>query len=343
MTHPRVVPARVRGRRRRAGLAFGLLALAMLALLGVGVGARAIPPATTWEALTAFDPGNAEHLLVRHLRVPRTLVAILAGAALGAAGAIMQALTRNPLADPGLLGVNAGAAIAIVAAIAFFGIHDVAGYTPFGLAGAALAGGGVYLLGGLRRGIDPVRLVLAGAALSVVLLALAHVIVLNSEDAVFEQFRHWAVGSLQGRGLAVLAPTAALVAAGLLIAAPLTRTLDAIVLGTDLGRVLGARPALGWSLSALAIVVLAGTATAAAGPIGFVGLTAPHMARAIAGPAHRWLLPCAALVGAITLLGADALGRLIARPAEIDVGIMAALIGGPFFVALARQRRLAAP
>lgn len=329
--------------RRRAGLALGLSVLAALAVLSVCVGARAIPVATTWQALSAFDPGNGDHLLVRHLRVPRTLVAILAGSALGAAGTIMQALTRNPLADPGLLGVNAGAALAIVSAIALLGVHDVTAQTLSGLIGAGLAGAGVYVLGGLRRGIDPVRVVLAGAALSAVLLSLAHVIVLNGGDEVFDRFRHWAVGSLQGRGYPVLAPTAPLVAAGLLLAMALARGLDAIALGNDLGGALGASPAIVWTLSALAIVMLAGAATAAAGPIGFIGLAAPHLARTVAGPDHRRMLPCAILAGAIALLAADSLGRVLARPEEIDAGIMAALIGGPFFVALARRRRIAPP
>lgn len=330
-------------RRWRTGLAVGVSALVALALLNVCVGARAIPVATTWQALSDFDPGSADHLLVRYLRVPRALLAILVGAALGAAGTIMQALTRNPLADPGILGVNAGTALAIVAAIALLGVHDVAGQTLSGLAGAGVAGAGAYLLGGLRRGIDPVRMVLAGAALSAVLLSLAHVIVLNSGDEIFDRFRHWAVGSLQGRGYPVLAPTAALVATGLLLAMTLAKSLDAVALGNDLGRTLGARPILVWSLSALAIVVLTGAATAAAGPIGFIGLAAPQLARAIGGPDHRRSLPCAMLAGATTLLAADSLGRVLARPNEVDAGIMTALIGGPLFVALARRRRIAAP
>lgn len=327
-------------RLRRDGLVILVVVLVLLVLLSVTVGTRPIPLSVTRDALLDFDPANSDHLLVRHLRVPRTLLAIVVGCALGVAGAIMQALTRNPLADPGILGVNAGAATAIAAAIAFLGITDVIGYMWFGLAGAALAGAGVYLLGGLRQGTNPVRVVLAGAALSVVLGALTQVILINSEDEVFNRFRHWTVGSLQGRGYEVLLPVSVLVVLGLLLSMTLAKALDAAALGNDLSRSLGASPARIWSLSGVAVIVLAGAATAAAGPIGFVGLTAPHLARFLTGPNHRWVLPYAMLISAVLMVAADILGRLVAQPGEIGVGIMIALIGGPFFVALVRRRKL---
>lgn len=332
---------RVRHRRRRNGLLLGLVVLAALVVASFCIGTREVPLATTWQAVHAFDPADSDHLLVRMLRIPRTLVAVVAGCALGAAGAVMQALTRNPLADPGLLGVNGGAATAIVVAVAVFGVTDITGYLWFALAGAALAAVGVYLLGGARRGIDPVRLVLAGVALTVVLQALAQLVLVNSDDAVFDQFRHWAVGSLQGRGQGVLLPVALATAAGAALALALARPLDAVMLGEDLGHALGAHPARVWVLAMLAVVVLSGAATAAAGPLGFIGLTAPHLARRVVGPEHRWLIPYSMLVAAILLVAADTLGRVVARPDEIGVGIMAALLGGPFFVALARRRRIA--
>lgn len=304
------------------------------------VGERTVSVRTSLDAVFAFDPGNNEHLLVRHLRVPRTLLGVVVGSALGVAGAIMQALTRNPLADPGLLGVNAGAAVMIAAAISFLGATDVVQYMWFGLLGAGLAGAAVYLLGGLRRGTNPVRVVLAGAAVSVVLLALTQVILVNSDALVFDRFRHWVVGSLQGRDAAVLGPIALLVAVGLGLATTLTRALDAAVLGSDLGRALGINPVRVWSLSALSVITLAGAATAAAGPIGFVGLTAPHLARFLVGPDHRWVIPYSLLISALLIVGADALGRVVARPGEVGVGIVVALIGGPFFVALVRRGRL---
>ncbi|MBF6215299.1 iron ABC transporter permease [Nocardia puris] len=325
---------------RRNGLLVLLALLAVFVVLGIITGTTSIPLADTWDAIVAFDPADSDHLLVRHLRIPRTLLGIVVGCALGVAGTIMQALTRNPLADPGILGVNAGATVAIAAAISFFGVTTVSGYMWFGLAGAALAGAAVYLLGGVGRGTHPVRVVLAGAALTVVLLALTQVILVNSEEAVFDRFRHWMVGSLQGRGYDVLIPVVTLVAAGLLLAAALARLLDAAALGHDLSRALGAQPLRVWALSAVAVIVLAGAATAAAGPIGFVGLTAPHIARFVAGADHRWVLPYSMLISAVLVVAADTLGRVVAPPGEVGVGIMVALMGGPFFVALVRRRRL---
>lgn len=325
---------------RMTGLIVLPCLLVSCVLLSVAVGTRPIPLSVTRDALFAFDTANSDHLLVHHLRLPRTLLAVIVGSALGVAGAIMQALTRNPLADPGILGVNAGASAAIAAAIAFLGIADVTAYMAFGLAGAALAGGAVYALGNLGKTTDHVRVVLAGAALTIVLLSLTQIILINSEEQVFNQFRHWTVGSLQGRGYAVLGPVFALVSVGLCAALFLTRALDTAALGNDLARALGSRPAVIWSTSAIVVVVLAGGATAAAGPIAFVGLTAPHVARLITGPSHRWVLPYSMLLSAILMVAADTLGRVVAPPGEVGVGIMAALIGGPFFIALVRQRRI---
>ncbi len=328
-------------RQRMAGLV--LLGLLLLALVPVSVvvGAQPTSFGLAWDAITAFDPGNSQHLVVVHLRIPRTLLAMITGAGLGVAGAIMQALTRNPLADPGLFGVNAGAAAAVAAAIAFLGTTSVTAYMGFGLLGAGLASVVIYVLGDLGRSASPVRVVLAGAALTAVLLSLTQIILINSEEQVFNQFRHWTVGSLQGRGYAVLGPVAMLTGIGLALALALARLLDAAALGQDLARALGVNPALVWALAAIAVIILAGSATAAAGPIAFIGLTAPHLARFITGPSHRWLLPYAVLVSAVLMLAADILGRLIAPPGEIGVGIMVALMGGPFFIAMVRRRRIA--
>lgn len=337
---PGSAAARATNRRRWSGLAALAVLLLAALLVSFAVGEKSLSIATTLDAVFRFEADNNDHLLVRHLRVPRTVIGLIVGCALGVAGAMMQALTRNPLADPGILGVNAGAAAAIAAAIAYLGASDVVQYMWFGLLGAGAAGAGVYLLGGLRRGTNPVRLVLAGAALSVVLLALTQVILINSDELVFNQFRHWVVGSLQGRGTAVLWPVSLLVASGLVTAAFLTRALDAAVLGSDLSRALGVSPVRVWSASALAVITLAGAATAAAGPVGFVGLTAPHLARFIAGPDHRWVLPYSMLLSGLLIVGADALGRVVARPGEVGVGIVVALVGGPFFVYLVRRGRL---
>lgn len=321
---------------RRSGLLWGMLLLILLTISSVFIGTRSISVATTWQALVNFDPRNSEHLLVHYLRLPRTLLGLVVGVALGAAGAVMQALTRNPLADPGILGVNAGATLASVMAIAFLGLADINQYIWFALGGAALTGGAVCALGGLH-GNNPVRMVLAGAALSIVMLALTQLITVNSDEAVFDQFRHWVVGSLQGRGYAVLLPVSLLVLAGVVLALILATALDTLALGLDLGKSLGVNPLRIWLLAALSIVLLAGSATAAAGPIGFIGLTAPHFARAFSGADHRWLLPWSMMISAILVMAADTLGRLVGYPGEISVGIMVALLGGPVFIWLVRR------
>ena len=324
-------------------LAAGLLLLLLLSLASITVGSRELSLATVADAFFAFDPGRSEHLLLRHLRLPRALLAVVVGCALGMAGAVMQALTRNPLADPGLLGVNAGATLAIVAAIATWGITDMADYMWFGLLGASGAGAAVYLLGGVRSGLNPVRLVLAGAALSVVLLALTQIITVNSDDAIFDQFRHWAVGSLQGRSYEVLVPAAVLILVTLSCGLLLCRALDALSLGEDVAQALGVSPRRLWCVCAAVVIVLSGVATAAVGPVSFLGLAAPHLARLWVGPEHRRLLPLSMLIAALLMVAADTLGRVVAHPDEVGVGIMVALIGGPFFIVLVRRWRLVQP
>ncbi|HAS3608435.1 TPA: iron ABC transporter permease [Vibrio cholerae] len=328
-----------------AGRDYWLMGLMLVALMGltissVFVGSRDIPYAVTFDALFHFDEQNTQHLLVHYLRVPRTGLAILVGAALGAAGVIMQAMTRNPLADPGILGVNAGAILMVVIGIAGFGLTDMLHYLWFGLFGAAATSVGVYLLAGINQSPNPVRVVLAGAAMTVVLLSMTHLIMLNSAQEVFNQFRHWSVGSLQGRGYEVLLPTSVFVLLGLIAAILLARELDTVVLGHDAGKALGVNPLWIWIASATVVTLLAGTATAAAGPISFLGLTAPHLARLWVGAEHRRLLPYSMLLGALLLLGADLAGRLIGSNDEISAGIMVALIGGPVFVLLVRRWKL---
>ncbi|HEJ9629191.1 TPA: iron ABC transporter permease [Proteus mirabilis] len=322
------------------GIRGAILLLLCFALLSLFVGSRPVSMYTTWQAFIDFDTTNSEHLLVRYLRFPRTLLAIVIGVALGGAGTLMQALTRNPLADPGLFGINAGAMVAIVSLIALTGITDVTIYMWFGLLGAFFAGIGVYLLGGVRHGLNPVRMVLAGVALSVVLLAITQLVTVNSDERVFDQFRHWVVGSLQGRSFDVLYPITVLVVIGSVVAYSLTRSLDIVTLGDDISHALGANQKRVWLLSAFAIVLLAGSATAAVGPISFLGLTAPHFARRLVGAEYRRILPMSMLIGALVMLVADCLGRLIGTLGEISVGIMISLIGGPFFIYLVKRWRI---
>ena len=314
-------------------------ALLVLMAVSVFVGTRAMPLAETWQALTRFDPAESGHLLVWQLRVPRVLLGAVVGAAMGLAAVLMQALTRNPLADPGILGINAGAALAVVAALAF-GVTATSVHVAAALLGAALAGLAVLALGRLTGRDDPTPLVLAGAALSVVLAGVAQSVILNTDQAVLDRFRYWAVGALQGRGMdltAALALVTALAGGAAMLMAP---TLDALSLGKDMGRALGADGRLGWLGLAVLIVVLAGTTTAMTGPIGFAGLVAAHVARGLVGPVHRKLLPLAIIAGAALVVAADLLGRVIARPGEIEAGIMSVLIGAPFFLWLIRSRRV---
>ncbi|WP_226533649.1 FecCD family ABC transporter permease [Microbacterium paraoxydans] len=334
-------PPRVSRGRLVLVLVAATVLVGTLVVLSSIVGTRMLAPSDLWSAVWAYDPGDDAHLLLMNRRLPRAALALLVGAALGAAGVVMQSLTRNPIAEPGLLGVNAGAAVAVAVAIALVGVVTPIAYFGAALVGAAVAGALVMLLGGVRRGSDPVRLVLAGAALSVVLGALAQIVIVNGDDMVFDRYRAWAVGSLAGRDVDVLPPAALLIGIGLVLALLLSRALDAASLGPETARALGSRPAVVWTVAGLAVVVLAGGATAAAGPVAFVGLTAPHVARMLVGSDHHRMLPTAMALGAALVLVADVLGRVVAPPGEVGVGIMVAVLGGPFFVALVRRRRLA--
>ncbi|NPD14009.1 iron ABC transporter permease [Xinfangfangia sp. D13-10-4-6] len=337
-------------RRQGAGLwrlcLSGLVLLLLLSLISLAIGSRSVPLPEVMRAFTAYDPTNDLHLILRELRLPRTLLALSAGAALGLAGGVMQAVTRNPLAEPGLLGVNAGAAMAVVLGASAFGLTDVTQYVWLGFLGAGLAGVAVFVLGrvhgeGTGSGTDPVRLVLAGAGLSVLLGAATGFVILNARLEVLDVFRNWGSGMLEGRGAGVALVMAVALAFGGGLALILTRDLNALAMGVSMGLALGLRPGPVWALSCLAVMVLAGAATACAGPIAFVGLVAPHFARAISGPDNRRLLPLAALFGAGILLAADILGRVVVPPSELAAGIVAAILGGPFFIHVVRRFRMA--
>lgn len=315
---------------------FVLLAIAFASL---ALGSVELEPATVIRAFTAFDGSNG-HLIVLELRLPRTLVGVAVGAALGLAGTVMQGVTRNPLAEPGILGVNAGAALAVVVAIALLGIADPGGYVWFALLGASAASVAVYALGMIGRGGSaPLRLALAGAVLAALLASLTSAVLVLDANTL-DQFRFWAVGSIAGRDLGVLADVLPFVVVGSTLALVSGRQLNALSLGDDVARSLGQRTGLVRLGMAAAVVLLAGGAVAAAGPIAFVGLAVPHAARTIVGPDYRWILPYAALLGPSLLLAADIAGRILARPGEVQVGIMTALVGAPVLIWLVRQRRL---
>jgi len=333
-------PGRIGLGRRTLGIVVLVGVVFLAVLMSLAVGAKPIPIGSVIEAFVSFDPTVTDHLVVRELRLPRTIVGLLVGSALGVAGALMQAVTRNPLADPGILGVNAGASFAVVIAIWAFGIGSVDGLVWFALIGAAVTSIVVYALGSIGRGgASPVRLALAGAALSALLFALTRAVTLL-DTATLDQFRFWAVGSLSGRDADVAWSLGPFIAVGFLIAVGISRPLNAIGLGDDTAAALGIKVGVTRVLGGISIMLLCGAAVAAVGPIGFVGLVVPHATRAWFGPDQRWLVPACALTGAGLLLACDTLGRVIARPGEVQVGIMTAAIGGPVFVFLVRRMRM---
>jgi iron complex transport system permease protein len=335
----RAVATRLASRRAVAvAVLGGLLFVAIVSSLAIG--AKSIPTGTVLEAFTDFDSSNADHLVVRELRLPRTIVGLLVGVALGVSGAVMQAVTRNPLADPGILGVNAGASFTVVLGIFAFGVGSTLGLVWFAFVGAALASVIVYLLGSLGGGAaTPVRLALSAAALSSLLFAFTRAITLLDE-ATLDQFRFWAVGSLAGRDGEVVRSIVWFVIAGVVLAVGLARPLNALGLGDDTAAALGVKVGLVRCISGVAIVLLCGAAVAACGPIAFVGLVVPHAVRAFVGPDQRWLMVGCALAGSLLLIGCDTIGRGVARPGEVQVGIMTAAIGGPAFVMLVRRARM---
>lgn len=331
--------SRSRSRRTIAVLA-ALAVLGVCVVLSLAVGSRSLDPWHVLRVLWSPD-GSETSLIVRDLRLPRTLVGLVVGAALGVAGAQLQGLTRNPLADPGLLGVSAGAAFAVVATSSVFGVGGRAGQAMAAVLGALCAAVAVWALAGSRRGGSPLPLLLAGVAVTALLQAATTVLVLLDADTL-DEYRFWVVGSLAGRDVALLLTVAPLLLLGLVLAAATSGTLDLLALGDDLARGLGARVAWGQAGIALSATLLTAAAVAVAGPLAFVGLAVPHVARALVGPAHRWLLPLSAVLGGCLLLLSDVVGRVVARPGEVQVGIVTALIGAPFLVALVQRRRLSA-
>jgi iron complex transport system permease protein len=317
--------------------AAGLLVLVVAASLAWG--ARDVPLPTVAEALLSPRPGDNDHAVVLDLRLPRTLVGLLAGVALGLVGALMQGLTRNPLADPGLLGVNAGASLAVVVAITSFGVATAAGYVWFAFAGAAVAAALVYGAASLGwEGATPVRLALVGAAFTAVATSLITVVLLLDHHTL-EEYRFWSVGSLVGRDLRTAAVLAPFLLAGGLLALASARVLNALALGDDLARGLGRRVAAGRAGVLLSAVLLAGSAVSLVGPIAFVGLAVPHVARAVVGQDYRRVLPYAALLGAVLLLAADVVGRLVLRPSELEAGLVVAFAGAPVLLWLVRRSK----
>lgn len=324
------------GRTRTGALGIALVVLVAAVAISIAVGAKTIPLATVWDALW-HGSTDEDVVIVRSLRIPRTLVAIVVGAALGVAGALIQALSRNPLADPGILGVNAGAAFAVAVGMSVFGVGSVSGYLWFAFAGALVVTVTVYLVGSAGRGgADPVRLVLAGMALGAVVLGITTAMQLL-DPRTFDQMRHWQAGSVVGRDLVSIGPALPFIAVGVLLAAIAAGSLNSISLGDDLARSLGAHVGRTRVIVVLAVTLLAGGATAIAGPIVFLGLMVPHVARWIVGPDQRWILAMTIVIGPTLMLVADVIGRLLLRPGEVPVGVVTAFVGAPVLILMVRR------
>ena len=323
---------------RSLGLLAALAILAAVVVLSIIVGARDIALGTVWDALTAYDTDLDEHVMVRELRVPRTVVGLVIGPALGMCGALIQAFTRNPLADPGILGVNAGAAFAVTLAVGVFGLTTMREYVWFALAGAAAVTIAVYMLGSVGGGrANPAKLTLAGVAISAVLGGFTTALVLFDRDA-FDDMRFWGVGAIGGRSLDLVLPFSWLIAIGLFIGLLVARPLNALALGDELATSLGVRIGLIRAAVIVAVTLLAGTATALAGPIGFLGLMVPHAVRWLIGPDQRWIVTFTIVVSPILLLSADVVGRIIMPNGELRVGLVTAIVGAPVLIMLARRR-----
>jgi iron complex transport system permease protein len=318
----------------------GLTALAALLLLGLLTSIMFGVFETSWrsaiDAYTHFS-GTNDQIIIRDVRVPRALIAAAVGASLGVGGMLMQVLTRNPLADPGIFGINSGASLFIVCAVTFFSVSSLTEFTWIAFAGAAVSGGIVYVLGSLgRNGMTPLSIILAGSAIAALASSLMHGMLLINERAL-EEVLFWLAGSVSGRKLEMLYAVLPYLIAGWLLAIGLGKPLNTLQLGEDVAKGLGQRTVLVKALTGIGVILLAGGSVAVAGPIGFVGLVIPHLVRFLVGTDLRWGMIYALFLGAILLLVADIAARFVAMPKEMPLGAMTALIGAPFFVYVARK------
>ncbi|MFC4068661.1 FecCD family ABC transporter permease [Actinoplanes subglobosus] len=324
-------------RRRSTGLVVALVALLVLLVLSVMIGSTAIAPSVVWDAL--FHPSaDIDQFAIRDYRLPRTVVGLVVGVALGVSGALIQALTRNPLADPGILGLHAGASFAVTVAVGVLGVRDIGGYLWFAFAGTLLVTLMVLALGSTRQGQSPVVMVLAGVCVGAVLRGAGSALELTNPEA-FDAMRSWNAGSIVARPLDLVWPILPFFAVALVVAFAVSGPLNALALGEDLAAAQGVRLARTRVLAVLALTLLVGGATAIAGPIAFVGLMVPHVARWIVGPDQRWILAYSVLLAPILLLASDILGRIAMHPGEIPVGIVTAFVGAPVLIALVRRRK----
>lgn len=325
--------------KRAIGLVVVLTALVVAAVVSMVIGAQTVSLPKVVDALLDYDPANNTHFVVVDLRLPRTLVALAVGAALGVSGALIQALTRNPLADPGILGVNSGAAFTVALGVTLFGASSLNQYIWFAFIGALIVTVAVYLIGASGSGsVDPIRLVLAGVALGAVLSGLTTALTLLAPDT-FDHMRQWQAGTVANRGFDVLLPVLPFLLCGLLIALIVTRPLNSISMGEDFAKALGVQVMRTRVLVVIAVTLLAGSATAVAGPISFVGLMVPHVARWIVGPDQRWIFWYTLLLAPLLMVISDVVARVLLPSGEMPVGVVTAFVGAPVLIVLIRRRK----
>lgn len=329
-----------RARRRAFGVLVLVTALVLTVLASLLWGSRdSVPFRAVWQVLTHWSAADPDQGVVLDERLPRTVIGLVGGIALGVAGALIQGVTRNPIADPGLLGVNSGASLLVVLAISVGGVSSVQGYVWFAFAGAGLAAVVVYGVAAIGwEGVTPVKLALVGAAFTAVTTSLITLVLLTDQNTL-DEYRFWQVGSLVNRSLDTMRWVGPFILAGLVLSVASGRMLNVMALGDDVARGLGQNLRSGRLIAVAAVILLCGGATSLVGPIAFVGLMVPHVARWFAGPDHRWILPLSGLLGPVLLLGADIVGRLIASPGEIEAGLVVAAIGAPVLIALVRRSK----
>ncbi|MEX3102552.1 MULTISPECIES: iron ABC transporter permease [unclassified Streptomyces] len=313
----------------------GTAALVLCTALSLALGARSVPLSTVADALFG-DAHGRDALVVTGLRLPRTVIGLFVGAALGVAGAVAQGVTRNPLASPTTLGINAGAGFAVVVAIYTLGLDDPVQYVWFAFAGAAAAALFAQALARRSGDIDPVRLALGGTVLQLVLISWTSAVMLLNQRTL-DEARFWLAGSLAERPLSALWQVLPTLVLGLVVALAVSPALNTLALGDDAAAALGVPVGKVRLAGGIAVVLLAGSSVAVAGPLAFIGLAAPHLVRPFLGGDHRLLVPGCLLAGPVLLLSADVLGRLVIRPSELEVGIVTAFLGAPLLAFLARK------
>lgn len=319
------------------GILFLLVLSSFLFFLSLVIGHSSVSFALAWEFITQYNPDNPEHLIIATSRVTRGLIAIVIGMVLAISGVLIQTLTRNPLASPDLLGINAGAIFFIVFAITWLDLQSMQHYMWFGFLGAAVASLSVFFLSNVGRdGLTPIKIILAGTALSALFMSFTQGMLVIDEQAI-QTVLFWLAGSIAGRDLNLLLAVLPLFLVAITISLVIGKAMNVFGSGDDIAKSLGQNVGVLKIVMGLLIIVLAGGSVAVVGSVGFVGLIVPHIAKAITGPDFRWVIPYSALLGATLLLSADILARIIISPMEVPLGVMTAFIGGPFFIYLAKK------